>query len=226
MRSLSHETDAHGVDQNVVVVAGVEIGLPAHGRNAHAVAVVADARNDARHEMARLGVVRRAEAERVHVGDGPRAHGEYVAHDAAHAGRGSLIGLDIGGMVVALHLEHGGLAVAEIDHARILAGPLNDLRAFGRELFQPDARGLVGAVLRPHHREDAELGERRLPAECLEQSAIFIRAQAVLGDERFGNALCHLRCAGGPAQGNASARAANILAPSVPPSARSARRSG
>ena len=36
---------------------------------------------------------------------GPRAHGEDVAHDAADAGRRALVGLDVGGVVVALHLE-------------------------------------------------------------------------------------------------------------------------
>src|SRR5262249_15907601 len=104
----------------------------------------------------------RAESERIHIGDGPGAHGEHVAHDAADAGRRALIRLDVGGMVVALHLEHGRLAIAEIDHARVLARTLDDLRAFGRQLLEPDFGRLVGAVLRPHHREDAELGKPRL----------------------------------------------------------------
>ena len=51
------EPDAHGVDQDVAVVARVEIGLAADGRHAHAIAVVADARHDAGDEMPRLGVV-------------------------------------------------------------------------------------------------------------------------------------------------------------------------
>ena len=126
MRLASHEADGHGIDQDVVVVAGVEIGFAADGRHAHAIAVVADAGDDPGDEMAGLGMVRRAEAQRVHVGDGPRAHGEHVAHNAADAGRGPLIGLDVGRMVVALHLEHGRLAVAEIDDAGILAWPLDD----------------------------------------------------------------------------------------------------
>ena len=55
--------------------------------------------------MARLGVVGIAEAQGVEVGDRPRAHGEDVAHDAADAGRRALVGLDVGRVVVALHLE-------------------------------------------------------------------------------------------------------------------------
>jgi hypothetical protein len=61
--------------------------------------------------------------ERVHRRDGSGAHGEDVAQDAADAGRRALVGLDIGGVVVALHLEDHRLSVADIDHARVLAGP-------------------------------------------------------------------------------------------------------
>ena len=49
-----------------------------------------------------LGWIGLAEAQRVHHGDGARAHGEDVAHDAAHAGGRALIGLDEAGMVVAI----------------------------------------------------------------------------------------------------------------------------
>ena len=123
------EADAHGVDEDVVVVARVEVGLAADGRHAGAIAVAADAGDDAADEVARLGMIGRAEAQRVEVGDGPRAHREHVAHDAADARRRALVGLDVGGVVVALHLEDDRVAVAEIDDARVLAGALDDLRA-------------------------------------------------------------------------------------------------
>ena len=80
-------------------------------------------------------MVRRAEAQRVHLGDRPRAHGEDVAHDAADAGRRALIGLDERRVVVALHLEDGGLAVADIDDAGILARALDHLRALVGSFF-------------------------------------------------------------------------------------------
>ena len=80
-------------------------------------------------------------------------------------GRRALVGLDVGGVVVALHLEDERLAVAEVHHARVLARPADHLRPLGGQRPQPPLRRLVGAVLVPHGREDAELGERRRPAE-------------------------------------------------------------
>ena len=41
----------------------------------------------------------------------------------------------------------------------------------------------VGAMLRPHDREDAELGEVRLAAERVQDALIFLGGQAVLGDD-------------------------------------------
>ena len=92
--------------------------------------------------------------------DRPRAHREDVADDAADAGRRALVGLDERRMVVRLDLEDRGQAVADVDGAGVLARPLQHARPLGRQLLQMDARALVAAVLGPHHREDAELGER------------------------------------------------------------------
>ena len=226
MRLASARPTHHGIDENVVVVARVEIGLAADRRHAHAIAVVADARHDAGHEMARLGVIGRAESERVHVGDRARAHGEHVAHDAADAGRRALIGLDVRRVVVALHLEDRRLSVADIDHAGILARTLDHLRAFGRQLLQPHSRGFVGAVLGPHHREDAELGQLRLAAERGQQQLVFIRTEPVLGHQLGRDAVSRSLRARRDVQCSVSTSERNSLAPSVPESATSARRSG
>ncbi len=85
-------------------------------------------------------MARVAEAQGVQQGDGPRAHGEDVAHDAADAGRRALIGLDVAGVVVALHLEDAGLAVADVDDAGVLARTADDARARGREFAAGDLR--------------------------------------------------------------------------------------
>src|SRR5208337_3320843 len=50
------EACAHGVDEDVTVVALVEIRLAADGRDTHAITVVAYAGNHARDEVACLGV--------------------------------------------------------------------------------------------------------------------------------------------------------------------------
>ena len=38
-------------------------------------------------------------------------------------------------------------------------------------------------MLRPHHREDAELGQVRLAAQRVEDALIFLGGKAVLGDD-------------------------------------------
>src|SRR5262245_23316835 len=52
----------HGVDEDIVVVARIEIGLAADRGHAHAVAVIADAGYHARNQMAGLGMAWRAES--------------------------------------------------------------------------------------------------------------------------------------------------------------------
>ena len=69
--------------------------------------------------------VGRAEAEAVEQRDRPGAHRRDVAEDPADAGRGALERLDRRRVVVALDLERDRLAVAEVEHARVLARPLS-----------------------------------------------------------------------------------------------------
>ena len=137
--------------------------------------------------MPRLRMLRRAERQRIEAGDRPRAHGEDVAQNAADAGGRALIGLDEARMVVALHLEHDGLPVADIDDARILARPHQHPRRLGRQPAQMDARRLVGTVLVPHRREDAEFGEARLAPDQLEDPLVFVRLETVAGDQFGGD---------------------------------------
>ncbi len=137
--------------------------------------------------MAGLGMGGIAERERIQAGDRARAHGEDIAQDAADAGRGALIGLDVARMVVALHLEDAGEAVADVDHAGVLAGALDDAGARGRQAAQMHLGGFVGAVLVPHRREDAELGEARRAADQIEDAGVLVGLEAMFGDELGGD---------------------------------------
>src|SRR5580698_4420261 len=98
--------------------------------------------------MAGPRMFRRAKAQRVEAGDRTRTHREHVSQDASDAGGRALIRLDVAWMVVALHLEDHRLAVADVDHAGILARPLDHPRPLGRELGEVSTTALVGAVLR------------------------------------------------------------------------------
>ena len=118
-----------GVDEDVARVAGMEAHLAAHGGHAEGVGVAADALHHAGNQGAGARMRGVAEGERVERGHGPRAHGEHVAQDAAHAGRSPLIRLDEGGVVVALHLEDDHLPVADVHHARVLSGAVDHLGA-------------------------------------------------------------------------------------------------
>ena len=117
------EADAHCVDEAVVRVGGVEDGVAADGRDADAVAVMADPGDGTLEHPARL-----AEAEPVEQRDRARAHGDDVAQDPADPGCRALERLDGRRVVVALDLERDGLALAEVDDPRVLAGALKDAR--------------------------------------------------------------------------------------------------
>ena len=90
--------EAHGVDEGVAGVGGGEGDFAADGGDAEAVAVAADAGDDAFEEALVAGLVEGAEAEGVEEGDGAGAHGDDVADDAADAGGCALVGLDGAGV--------------------------------------------------------------------------------------------------------------------------------
>ena len=117
--------------------------------------------------IAALGIVQRAEPDGVQHGDGPRAHGEDVAQDAADAGGRALERFDEAGMVVRFDLERDRVPLPDIDNPGVLSGADQDAIAARGQLLQVQARAFIGAVLAPHHREDAGFGLIRLAAENL-----------------------------------------------------------
>ena len=111
----------------------VEDELAADRRHADAVAVAADAADDAVDEVPRPRRRRIAEPERVEDRDRAGAHREDVAQDPADAGRGALVRLDRARVVVRLDLERDREPVADRDDAGVLAGPGDDALAAGRQ---------------------------------------------------------------------------------------------
>src|SRR5664280_197966 len=119
-------------------------------------------------------------AQRIHDGDGTRAHGEDVAQNAAHAGCSPLKRLDERRMVVRLDFEGAGPAIAYVDDAGVLSRTLYHATAVRGQALQVNARRLVGAVLAPHHAEDAQFGERRLAAQRLQDAVVFFRRDSMV----------------------------------------------
>ena len=62
-------------------------------------------------------------------------------------------------------------------------GPCTTRGPDGRELAQMHARRFVRAVLRPHHREDPELGVIRRAPEDLLDALVLVRGEAVGADD-------------------------------------------
>ncbi len=168
------EAGGEGVDEAVAVVAAVEADLARDVGDAEGVAVAADALRRRPRQAGGSWGARVAEGERVHRGDGAGAHREDVAQDAADAGGRALVGFDVGGVVVAFHLEHQRLTVADVDDACVFAGAADDLRAGGVERAEPFLGRLVGTVFVPHRREDAEFGEGGLSPDDLEDAGVFV----------------------------------------------------
>src|SRR6202035_2990553 len=77
------------------------------------------------------------------------------------------------------------VAVSDVNHARVLARPVDDMRALGWQLAQMKARRLIRAMLVPHRRDDAELGEGRRPADQRDEPRIFVGLKAMRDGERL-----------------------------------------
>src|SRR5260370_42226937 len=100
-------------------------------------------------------------------------------------------------MIMRLDLESAGPAITDVDNAGILTGPLQHTAAARGQAFQVDARGFVGAVLAPHHAEDAKLGKCRLAsAEKLLDLFVLIEREAVLPEGLRGKCKCRGRSHG------------------------------
>src|ERR1700722_7229390 len=142
-------------------------------------------------------------------------------------------------MIVAFDFEHREPAVTDIDGAGVLAFAHRNQIALRGQSLEMTARRFVGTMLRPHHREHAELSEGRRAPEKFFDEAEFVVAQSVrvrlreidirLAGERHGR-LAHgcstrsgARCSGTDWKAIIDSK---ILRPSAPNSAASSACSG
>ncbi len=180
---LAQGTHAQRIDQRVAGIGGVEDRLAADVGQAQRVAVAADTAHHAVEHAAGVGRVGRTEAQLVHDRDRAGAHRHDVAHDAADAGGRTLVGLDVGRVVVGLDLEGDGPAVADVDDAGVLtdAGQHAGAHLVGgglTEVAQVHLRGLVGAVFAPHHRVHGQLGVGGAAAQDLANPLVLVVLEA------------------------------------------------
>jgi len=90
---------------------------------------------------------------------------------------------------VRLHLEGDRRPVAEVEDARVLAGPLEDALAGRREPLEEPRRVLVAAVLGPEKGEDSELEVVRIASEQLPDTLRFPVRQTKGSMKRLGGDL-------------------------------------
>ncbi len=131
-----------------------------------------------------------AEAQGVHDGQRPRAHGKDVAQDSPHARRSTLKRLDKRWVIVRLDLEGTSPAVADIDDPGILSRPLHHAAAASGEPLQMHAGRLIRAVLAPHDAENAEFRQRRFAAQGSFDLFVLFRRDSVLFDNGGSNGGC------------------------------------
>ena len=177
------EACGKGVHKAVAVVGRVKAHFAANRWDAKGIAVTANARDNAVNQLAGLGVAGQAEGQRIHRSDRPCAHGEDIAQDAADAGGSPLVGFDIGRVVVAFHLKDDSLTVADIDDACVFTGAADDLRASSGQGAQPLLRGLVGTMLVPHGRKDAQFGKIRRASDDRQDAFVLVRLKPVCGNQ-------------------------------------------
>ena len=181
---FTHDPECERVYQRVETVRLVEYDFPADRRHPERVPVMPDPLDAALQyrpvSCSVLLIIERPEAKRVHRRDRPSAHREHVPKDPTDARRRPLERLDERRMIVRFHLEGHAPVIPDIHHAGVLARRHDHALARRRQPLQMHPRRFVRAVLRPHHREDAELRHVRLPPHDLLDLLVLLGRQIVL----------------------------------------------
>ena len=187
-RSLGRMPDAEHIDQRVADIGLVEDRLAADVRDTHRVAVSGDTADDALGHPPAAGVVEGPEPQRVHDGDGPRSHGEDVADDAPDAGGGSLVRLDVAGVVVALDAKRNAMPSPTSMTPAFSPGPDQTCGASVGRRFRCIRERLVRAVLGPHDRVHRKLEVVGVAPQDRDDLVELVVGQAERTVHRFGHA--------------------------------------
>src|SRR5438067_3460349 len=100
-------------------------------------------------------------------------------------------------MIVRFDFEGASPAIADIDDAGVLARALQHTARTRRQPPQVHARRFIGAVLAPHHAENAKLSPAGVTsAQQLDYMVVFLLGKPVLLDDGGGDWLLG---GGGPA---------------------------
>src|SRR6266852_9849053 len=86
-------------------------------------------------------------------------------------------------MIVRFDLEGGNEAVADVHDACVFSRALHDKLAARGQPLQVDLARFVGAVLAPHHAEDAQFGDVWVAAKDFFHAGVFFGGEAVLGGD-------------------------------------------
>ena len=192
---VTHNAHSQRVDQRVCLVAGVELNLATDVRQAQGVTVATDTGNHAANHASGVGVINRAETQRIHHSNRACTHRNNVTHNTAHTGSGTLVGLHVRGVVVGLNLEGNSPAVTNVGHTGVLTDTDHQvlLHLFGdlrTELLQMNLRRLVGAVLGPHDRVHCQLSRGGAAAQNLLNVLELVLLQTQFSPGEFGVRGC------------------------------------
>jgi hypothetical protein len=86
-------------------------------------------------------------------------------------------------MIVRFDFESGDEAIADVYDPGIFAGALHDEFAARGQALEVNLAGFIGAVLAPHHGEDAEFGDVRIAAENFLYARVLSGGDAVFGGD-------------------------------------------
>ncbi|KUG21197.1 hypothetical protein ASZ90_009046 [hydrocarbon metagenome] len=152
-----HDAHTDDVHERIAAVTGIEDQLPADDRDTDAVAVVPDPGDHMLKQIPVLLAIQRAEIEGIHEGDRACAHGEDVPHDPADPGGGTVVGIHVTRMVMALHPYCNGAGIAEAHDGGIVSRTQQHTRTIGGEGFEQGLCGPIAAVFAPEVLEAGNL---------------------------------------------------------------------